>query len=75
MENVFSVLVSAREGDKFVDWDMLMKSCGTVDVSRNMLELLERRNIITVRRGDTNKVILTFNGYHYASGYLAKGGN
>lgn len=75
MENVFKVLVSAREGDKFVDWDMLMASCDTVHISRNMLELLERKQIITVRRGDSNKVILTFNGYYFASGYLAKGDN
>ncbi|MGF0347614.1 hypothetical protein ACQR3P_28650 [Rhodococcus sp. IEGM1300] len=75
MKNVFTVLVKARKDDKFVDWDMLMASCCTENISCNMLEILERNGIITVNRRSIKKVILTSAGYRYALEYIAKEGN
>lgn len=72
--DVLKVLVGAREQDKYVDWGMLMISCGTRHLSQLYLQQLERNGYVTVVRGDVVKVILTYEGYLRANFLLeAKG--
>lgn len=74
MNNVLKVLVGARKLDKFVEWGQLMESCGTLHVSKMMLDTFEVNGVVTVRRGDVVTVILTSEGYRFAVNYLEKKG-
>lgn len=70
-KNALHVLVEARKQDKYVDWGMLMESCGMLSHSRMHLEKLERNEMVTVvREGDLVKVILTYQGFLQAQLYL-----